>query len=281
MRPGIRSSSGACSSTHGSVAPTSESSSWPASGPNLPKRERADLAATLQATFLPPSALDIPGFDIAGVYRPAGDGTEVGGDFYDVFPTGHGSHAVVLGDVAGKGAAAAVVTALARHVVRSELLHNHSPAAVLTVLHDAVRHAHPERICTALLLDIGSGHDGELLLASGGHPLPIRTDGKTTSLVGSTGTVLGIMDEIDVTDCAITSGPHEVLVLYTDGVSEARNRQGDFLGDEAVQAMAADHAHLPATDIAEAIARAAVAFQGGDTRDDIAIVVLRRQPSPA
>jgi sigma-B regulation protein RsbU (phosphoserine phosphatase) len=98
-----------------------------------------ELAETLQAMFRPPTTLEIPGLEIAGVYRPAGDGAEIGGDFYDVFPTGPTSHAILLGDVSGKGAPAAIVTALVRHVVRAELLRGASPAAVLAVAHDAVQ----------------------------------------------------------------------------------------------------------------------------------------------
>jgi sigma-B regulation protein RsbU (phosphoserine phosphatase) len=234
-----------------------------------------ELAETLQSTFLPPTALDIPGLDVAGVYRPAGDGSEVGGDFYDVFPTGRATHVVVLGDVSGKGAAAAVVTALARHVVRAEALRTHSPAAVLRVLHDTLRNAHPDRICTVLLVDVATTPSVQLSFASAGHHLPIRTDGRTTHRVGVTGTILGIIDTIEVEDTMLALGPGEVLVLYTDGVSEARV-DGDFFGDERVEALVAAHAADPAATTAAAIADAAVAFQSGHTRDDIAVVVIRR-----
>lgn len=94
----------------------------------------------------------MPGLDVGGAYRPAGDGSEVGGDFYDVFHTGQETWGVVLGDVCGKGVSAAVVTALARYTVRAEALHVSSPAAVLEGLHEALLSYYPQTFCTALLL---------------------------------------------------------------------------------------------------------------------------------
>lgn len=250
-------------------------------------RERAEgaeararqLAETLQATFLPPTALVVPGLDVAGVYRPAGDGSEVGGDFYDVFPTARGTHAIVLGDVSGKGASAAVVTALARHVIRGESIHEGSPARVLAVLHEALRHAHPDRFSTVLLLEVSVEADVLGTIAAAGHQLPIRTDGRRTDRVGSHGTIVGMLDSIRIKEADFTLGPEEVLVLYTDGVTEARDDDGGFFGEERLMALAAAHAAESATAIASALADAAVRFQHGFPRDDIAIVVLRRPPS--
>ena len=110
------------------------------------------LAETLQRSFLPPDIVTVPGLDVGGAYRPAGDGTEVGGDFYDVFRTGLQTWGIVLGDVCGKGAAAAVVTALARYTVRAEALHVSSPAAVLEGLHRALLTYYPQTFITALFL---------------------------------------------------------------------------------------------------------------------------------
>jgi sigma-B regulation protein RsbU (phosphoserine phosphatase) len=250
-------------------------------------RERAEeakararqLAETLQATFFPPTALVVPGLDIAGVYRPAGDGSEVGGDFYDVFPTGRGTHAVVLGDVSGKGALAAVVTALARHVIRGETMHEGSPAKVLAVLHEAIRHAHPDRFSTVLLLEIAVADTVVVTVASAGHQLPIRTDGRRTDRVGSTGTLVGMLDEVRIRDTTFELGPEDVVVLYTDGVTEARNDDRKFFGEERLVDLVTAHAAESAAAIASALADSAVDFQHGWPRDDIAIVVLRRRRS--
>ncbi len=220
----------------------------------------------------------VPGLDVAGVYRAAGDGSEIGGDFYDVFPTGRGTHAVVLGDVSGKGVPAAVVTALARHVIRGEAIHESSPAKVLGVLHEAMRQAHPDRFCTALLLEISASAGGVVVkVASAGHHLPIRTDGRRTDRIGSTGTILGMLDQIWIEDSTVALGPDDVLVLYTDGVTEARDDEGRFFGEERVVALAGARAGASAAALAGMVADEAVAFQHGSPRDDIAVVVLRRR----
>jgi sigma-B regulation protein RsbU (phosphoserine phosphatase) len=233
------------------------------------------LAQTLQATFLPPVALVIPGLDVGGMYRPAGDGDEVGGDFYDVFATGRGTHAVVLGDVSGKGAAAAVVTALARHVVRGEMAHRNSPAEVLEVLHHAIRQAHPDRFCTAVLMELAVGEEVTATIAVAGHPLPIRTSGSRTGRVGQIGSMLGMLDGAQVQDESVILAPGEVLLLFTDGVTEARSGDREFFGEGRVEALAEALAREPASDIAAAVVEAAISFQDGQPRDDIAVVALR------
>jgi sigma-B regulation protein RsbU (phosphoserine phosphatase) len=234
------------------------------------------LAQTLQASLLPPELLVIPGLDVAGAYRPAGDGSEVGGDFYDVFETGRGSWGIVLGDVSGKGAAAAAVTALARYTVRAEAVRSSSPSAVLRALNEAILRFHVDRFCTALLLEVEGAADGfRITLASGGHHLPIRRRHGQVGRVGVEGTFLGMLEEVQLTDAHVALDPGDVLVLYTDGVSEARSG-GRFFDDEGVQDLVRGAGDLDARGLAELILTTAVDFQGGVTRDDIAVVVVRR-----
>jgi sigma-B regulation protein RsbU (phosphoserine phosphatase) len=233
------------------------------------------LAETLQATLLPPLDLEIPGVDVAGAYRPAGDGSVVGGDFYDVFATGRGTFAVVLGDVSGKGAAAAVVTALVRYSIRAEALRSASPAAVLRVVHDAMIRNQTDRFCTVVLLDVVPGPDGaEITVGNAGHQLPVLTDGIDTRRVGVHGTIIGMVDKPEITDAPIRLRAGEALVLYTDGVSEARAGEG-FFDDDRAEALIAELAKGDAATIAAGLADAAVAFQHGHTRDDIAVVALK------
>jgi sigma-B regulation protein RsbU (phosphoserine phosphatase) len=234
------------------------------------------LAETLQATLLPPHDFSIPGLDVAGSYRPAGDGSTVGGDFFDVFGTGRGTHSVVLGDVSGKGPAAAVVTALARYTVRAEALHSSSPAGVLRCVHEAMARYQPDRFCTAVLLDVVPVAGGaDVTIAIAGHERPILTDGKASRRVGERGTILGMLPAIEVTDTAVPLRPGDSLVLYTDGISEAR-RGNEFIDSERIEALVTQLAtEGDAAGIATGLADAAVSFQQGDPRDDIAVVVLR------
>jgi phosphoserine phosphatase RsbU/P len=236
------------------------------------------LARTLQASFLPPAVLPVPGLDVAGAYRPAGDGSEVGGDFYDVFETGRGAWAVVLGDVCGKGPAAAVITALARYTVRAEALRTPYPSAVLAALHEALVRYHPDQFCTAVFVVLEPGEGGmRLVVASGGHHLPLRVrpTGEIDT-IGTTGTILGMLDRPLLTDTSTVLRPGETIVLYTDGVVEAR-RDREFFDDDRLRATVAGLAGggAGAQQVADGIVAAALDFQAGDARDDIAVVVVR------
>jgi phosphoserine phosphatase RsbU/P len=239
------------------------------------------LAETLQASLLPPEMLSIPGLDVAGAYRPAGDGFEVGGDFYDVFETGRGTWGVVLGDVCGKGARAATVTALARYTVRGEALRTPYPSAVLATLHDAMSRFHPDRFLTALFAVLDRSSDViRLSLASGGHHLPLLLREGAVERIGIPGTILGMVDSPDLTDTTVVLRPGDVVVLYTDGVTEAR-RNDQFLDDAGLEALVTACGHGDARFVADEIVRRTVDYQAGVPRDDIAVVVLRVPEGPA
>ena len=237
-------------------------------------RARA-LARTLQASFLPPAILPLPGLDVAGAYRPAGDGSEVGGDFYDVFETGNGASAVVLGDVCGKGPPAAALTALARYTVRAEALRARRPSTVLAALHGALVRYHPEHCCTAVLLFLEPADNGfRLTVASGGHHLPLRLSGGCLETLGENGAMLGILDQPVLSDTTVGMKPGDIVVLFTDGVTEAR-RGSDFFDDERLHAAITDAAGLDAQGIADGIVATALEFQGGYARDDMAVLVIK------
>ncbi len=240
------------------------------------------LARTLQASFLPPAIVPIPGLDVAGAYRPAGDGSEVGGDFYDVFQTGAGTWGVVLGDVCGKGASAAVLTALARYTVRAEALRAPCPSAVLVALHEALLRSHPDHFCTALFVVLEPGADeARVTVASGGHHLPlcVRRDG-TVESVGEPGAILGILDTPPLPDVTTSLDRGDMMVLYTDGVVEAR-RNGEFFDEERLRAAVLSATTMDAQHVANTVVAAAIEFQEGDPRDDIAVVAIKVPPSDA
>ena len=234
------------------------------------------LAATLQRSFLPPDIVAVPGLDVGGAYRPAGDGSEVGGDFYDVFRTSQETWGIVLGDVCGKGASAAVVTALARYTVRAEALHVSAPAAVLVGLHKALVSGYPDTFLTVLFLLLDAVPEGHRLrVATGGHPLPLcrRADGSTETL-GYPGSFLGMAETAQISEFATLLRPGDMVVLYTDGVSEAR-QGGSFFGEAGIAEVAGAAAGQPAQAVADAVVAAALAFQRGPARDDIAVVVVK------
>ena len=243
--------------------------------------ERAQVARTLQRSLLPPVLPDVPGIDVAARYVAAGEGNEVGGDFYDCFPTRDGDWAVVIGDVCGKGAEAAAVTALARYTVRaSAMLHSESPDVVLHDLNEAIRreslHA---RFCTVLYVSLRlEGDTVRGCVASGGHPLPLilRSDGRVET-AGLPGTLLGILPDPEIRPQQLVLRPGDSMILYTDGVIEASPLDDRFGPEQFARCVSECHGRAPVA-IARHIEDAVLAVQGGTVRDDVAVLVLRVSP---
>jgi sigma-B regulation protein RsbU (phosphoserine phosphatase) len=129
------------------------------------------LAQTLQRSFIPPTHPHIPGLELAAAYRPAGDGSEIGGDFYDVFEIGPDDWCVVIGDVCGKGVEAAVVTSLARYTVRAAAVRQSEPSGALATLNEVLLHHETDRFCTLAVLRLRhESGDWAATVSCGGHP---------------------------------------------------------------------------------------------------------------
>ena len=243
------------------------------------------LAQTLQNSLIPPAPPQIPGLDVAAAYRPAGAGDEVGGDFYDVFETGRGDWAVVLGDVCGKGAEAAAVTALARYTVRAAAMRSRRPQRVLDALNQAMLLQQAERFCTVVYAGVHRSRGrSRLTVASAGHPLPVWVGAAgAPSVVGRPGSLLGVLDQPELTETAVDLDRGDAVVFYTDGVVEGR-AGSEFYGDRRLCQLVADLRGQPAAAITRAVVEDVVGFQGGSPRDDIAVVVLKvpdEAPPPA
>ncbi len=245
----------------------------------LSEQRARELAQTLQSTFIPPSMPDVPGLDIAGAYRPAGDGSEVGGDFYDVFQIRTGEWMVVLGDVCGKGVDAAVITAFVRHSVRALAVRGDAPSEILRALNLALLTHDSDRFCTIVLLRLAREGDRWLAtVSSGGHPLPLllTSDGGVTEF-GVWGSLIGVLDVPQLDDARRSICDGDSLVFYTDGVTEARRGTEQF-GVDRVEALL--DVELDASATAGRILTEALAFQDGRALDDIAIVVVRAEQLP-
>jgi PAS domain S-box-containing protein len=244
----------------------------------LQYQERAYVARTLQQSLLPGTLPTIPGADVAAEYVAAGEGMEVGGDFFDVFAVGgQDEWALVIGDVCGKGAEAAAVTALARYTLRAVTSRSPSPAATLQTLNEEMLRQMPDpRFLTAVLghLAVAPDGGGRLTLASGGHhaPVVLRANG-APEVAECRGMLLGVEPEAGAVDCEVDLAPGDAIVLYTDGITEAR-------ADRPLPSPALADALQPAlADGAAAIARRAVELAeqraGGPLRDDVAVLVVR------
>ena len=239
--------------------------------------ERDQVARTLQRSLLPGELPIVPGVELAGRYVAAGEGNEVGGDFYDCFATGDGDWALVIGDVCGKGAEAATLTALARYTLRAASQHTRRPQAVLRELNEALlRQQLGYRFCTVLYAALTPRAGGVTArVATGGHPLPLvlRAGGRVET-AGTPGTLLGILEDPDITEQAVELGPGDSLVLVTDGVTEA-TAADRATGPGRLAEFLARCAGDGASAIAEAVEREALESQGGAARDDVAVLVAR------
>ena len=239
-------------------------------------RAREEQSQTLQASLLPPRLPEIPGLTIDSRYQPIGDGSLVGGDFYDVFPLADGRWGVMIGDVCGQGVEAAALTSLVRYTARAAARQWTSPAAVLRFTNGALGdHDLGERFCTVVLCVVEPTAEGALLtVASGGHHPPLlHRDGVVTP-VGRAGAALGLFDDAQIDDETIALRSGDLLVLYTDGVVEAREPDGEqvregFLEDIVLESAVGGPALVGAT-----VERRVLELGGGRARDDMAVVVV-------
>jgi sigma-B regulation protein RsbU (phosphoserine phosphatase) len=256
------------------------------------KRLRAEeLARTLQQSLLPPHLPDVPGVDIGARYLPAAGGAQVVGDFYDVFQAGKNSWGIVMGDVCGMGVEAAQITLLARHTLRAAAMRDTAPSRILEVLNQALadrasqqaNEIESERFLTAAYLTLRPIRDGvNVALCSAGHtPVLLRRADGVVSTVGDPGTILGLFAtaELGLHDTNVRLYPNDMLLLYTDGVTEARHGR-EFFGDERLYQLLHNAVDLDADALAARIANDAVGFSGGALHDDTAVLVIRVSGQP-
>jgi serine phosphatase RsbU (regulator of sigma subunit) len=242
------------------------------------QRARIDASRRLQRSLLPPRVPEIPGLEVAVIYHPFGDGIDVGGDFYDVWPVRSGQWAIAIGDAAGTGPEAAALTALVRHTLRALTISASDPAEVMHTLNTALLDAAPdgdgERFCTAIFGLVTADEGIEVHMASGGHPPPIirRADGRVAVVPMGGGSLLGVFTDPDVESARVRLEAGDTLVLLTDGVLEARRDGVLFDVDGVEQVLGADVGSARAT--AAALERAVLQHTGGSLNDDVAAVVL-------
>ncbi|MYS86139.1 PP2C family protein-serine/threonine phosphatase [Embleya scabrispora] len=259
------------------------------------ERERLQrLATTLQRTLLPPTLSRVPGLEVAAYYHIA-SADRVGGDFYDLFPLADGRWAFFLGDVCGKGVAAAAVTSLVRYTLRAATVYDPDPVAVLRNLNTVLNHEYQgddPRFCTVIfgLISPDPGSDGPgsgpltpdalgctIVLAAGGHPpaLLLRADGGAEFRPTPGGQLVGVIPDAHFTTSTVRLEPGGTLLLYTDGLTEARvpGSMADRFGEEALFDFAAALAPAGARAAVDAVTDLLASF-GAGLDDDAAILAL-------
>jgi serine phosphatase RsbU (regulator of sigma subunit) len=237
-----------------------------------------ETAQTLQRTLLPAQLPTVPGLQIAARYQPLDDGAVVGGDFYDVFRRGdQQTYGLSIGDVSGKGVEAASLTALARHTIRAASRRSGSPAGVLAELNDAVlADERQDRYMTVAHLVLRPEQMAtHVTMSLGGHPQPLlRTADRAVRPVGRPGTAVGLLDRGQWLEDHLSLAAGNVLVLYTDGLTDVRNTEtGELAGDLLADVLALSDA-TDAETLADELLGAVLSFAGGARRDDMALLVL-------
>jgi PAS domain S-box-containing protein len=239
--------------------------------------ERTRIAKLLEAALLPESLPEIPGLELQALYHAAGELNDAGGDFYDVLPYGYNRWMLVIGDVCGKGPRAAGVTALARHTLRAAAILGLRPTAMLGTLHEALRRQPAGAdLCTVCLVTVERrGAHARLGVALAGHPPPLLLDADGGwRKVGVPGTLLGVLDPVDIKEVEVELHPRQTLLLYTDGLPEA-GRAASQLDEELLFAQASQASQATLAGMLEQIEHAALEQAGGRLRDDIALLALR------
>ncbi|MFJ8228330.1 SpoIIE family protein phosphatase [Streptomyces sp. NPDC094448] len=240
--------------------------------------ERVAISQSLQRSLLPPESPQIPGVEVEVIYRAAGEGNEVGGDFYDVFPIRDGAYGFAIGDVCGTGPEAAAVTGLARHALRLLAREGFGGPAVLERLNAAILdEGTRSRFLTLLYGELWPQEDGSarLKVVCAGHPLPLRLrpDG-TVDSPAEPQPLLGVIEDLELYEESVTLSPGDVLLCVTDGITE-RREGSRMLGDDGLADVLTGCTGLTAGAVASRVMRAVERFAAEPASDDMAILALR------
>jgi phosphoserine phosphatase RsbU/P len=245
--------------------------------------EHEALARTLQESLLPPWLPQIPGMELASRYVAGGAGVDVLGDFFDVFPSVRGSWGVVVGDVCGKGVPAAKSTALARYTLRAEAHRESRPSLILSALNRALLDWPTEdpRFLSAIYATVRPTPAGAAVqISSAGHPLGLvhRADGRVCE-IGRPGGLLGLFPDPELFDSRANLRAGDSLILFTDGITEARRPTDcDLFGDARLRTALTEVGDRSAAQIADSVQQAARAFGGTPASDDTVVLVLKAMP---
>jgi PAS domain S-box-containing protein len=245
-------------------------------------RSNAELqiAAEIQKSFLPDTIPNITGFDVAARTVMA---KEVGGDFFDVIPYeimafDEGRHGLLVADVAGKGVPAALFMALSRVVVRVNALWHKDPAKVIYNSNNTIAQDAKSGMFVTLFFGMLNKKDRSLTYVNAGHnpPLVYRSQSRTIEKLLPTGIVLGVMEDQDYESKTVTIGKDDIIVMYTDGVTESINKQEELFGEKRLIELIQSNAHLPAQAMLEKILSAVDGFADGMPQfDDMTMLIIK------
>lgn len=239
------------------------------------ERARSEIASTLQRGLLPSPLPHIPGWSVAAMYRPAGAENEVGGDFYDVFRV-PGGWMLAIGDVTGRGAAAASITAVARYTLRAAALLSDDPLVALATLNRALLARGDAALCSLAAVTLSEDPREPVRVAVAGHPPPLLVDGESVTEAAGADPVLGAFADAEWSIVRSAVSPGQQLVIVTDGIIEAQGAKGRF-GEARLRAELGG-ASNPAMAL-QRLESSLHAFTDGGLDDDVAMLAIARASS--
>jgi sigma-B regulation protein RsbU (phosphoserine phosphatase) len=235
------------------------------------------LAREIQLSLLPTTLPLIPGYDFGARLLPM---MQVGGDFYDFIALDSTHLGVAVGDVSGHGVPAALIMAITVALLRSEACRGCSPADVLTAVNGHLFKLGAHRMFVTALYGALEISTGEFTYARAGHEPLLLThheDDTPCFHLGGEGRLLGLFDQVSLNNATLTLKPGASLVLYTDGVIEARSRDRDFFGEERLSQLAFENRNMPAQALCDSIIAGVAAHSGEPAQaDDITVVSVRK-----
>jgi phosphoserine phosphatase RsbU/P len=231
------------------------------------------MAREVQLRLLPSAPPEHQHADFAVNFLPA---RAIGGDLYDFIDYGPGQTAIVMGDVSGKAAPAALFAALVSGIMRSEASQRPSPAAMLALLNDALQERRLDSQYVVMLFALWNDENMTLQLANSGAVQPLFCRSGESILIRAEGFPLGLFPNVTYEEFSVATRPGDVIIFVSDGILDAENEKGDMYGEERLSALLCSHRDKEAVQIASIIMDDVTEFQGSQTRfDDETIIVLR------
>lgn len=223
---------------------------------------------------------EVPDVSFAHAYQSAAEEAKVGGDFYDLFELDGGRMGITMGDIAGKGLDAAVLTSLVKNAVRAQATEpDKTPASVMSVVNTlVVRSSAPEMFAT-VFFGVLQRATGSLVYCNAGHTTGAVVCGHPDGTIDSLETnspFAGAFPNIQFNESEFDLGHDDVLFLYTDGLTESRSPEGELLGEDRLFELLSAGRALPLQELVDSVVRSAIDWAGGELHDDLAVLALKR-----
>ena len=238
-------------------------------------RQELGVAAKMQESILPTDFPDDPRYDLDAWMTPA---KEVGGDFYDFFKLDNGRLALVVADVSGKGVPAALFMMVSRTLMKGTAIGNSDPAKCMAEVNDLLAESNEESMFVTVFYTSFDPASGFLKYANGGHNLPfvVKASGEVRKVESESGLVLGVLPGFEFPGGSLELEPGDTFFLYTDGVTEAMNEDGEEFGDDALAKALAECAGADAAGVRRHVVEAVRRHAGeAPQSDDITCLVLK------